>query len=735
MGRIARADPHFRPDLEGLRGVAILLVVACHGALPGMAAGFIGVDVFFVLSGFLITGLLVSEIDATGGMGLARFYARRARRILPAAAVVLVATLVVATLVYSPLDVPRVTSDAMAAGLSVANIHFAIEATDYFAPVDPSPILHFWSLSVEEQFYLAWPALLLLGARLGRPRLGMVAVTGLVLVGTLALGILVSGVSGPWAYYLLPTRAWQLAAGAALALAGDGLTRLPRTFALPLGWLGAGLLVAAIAWIGPSTPYPGIAAAVPTVGTLFLIAAGARTGSPGWLVLQRRPLRWIGRISYSLYLWHWPILVLGPATLMAWDPVVAGSLDPLALRWALVGLAIIAAAVSWRLIEEPFRVGRLSRGGHRLSLAMAASVVLSIAVGSTAMGLAAQRDVAAAELDASDPGAGADVVDAWSTASDRPVVLDPDALDPSESGAAPTLSASPAPSSTPTASAGADPSVAPIARPTPRLTGRIPSGLTPGLRTARDDDDGLIADGCGLGLAGSEPPLCAYGDPKGSITVALVGDSHAAAWFPAFERSAKRSHWRLIPFTKSSCVFVDLPVWSPYLDREYTECARWRDRVVSRLQRVRPDLTVIASTRWFPTVDPADDDPARQGVAMARLIKRLPGAVAILADTPRSEVDVPACLARHRDAIEACTTRRAAAFTWRHLRRERVAARRSDATLIDLSAAVCPTDPCPPIIGRRLVYRDHHHLTATFAASLAPDLAALLAPILRRGSS
>ena len=718
----------FRPDLEGLRGVAILLVVACHAAIPLAGAGFIGVDVFFVLSGFLITGILVVEVERTRRIDLVAFYARRARRILPAAAVVLVSTLAAATVILSPLDVPRISSDALAAAVSMANVHFALSATDYFAPTGQSPLLHFWSLSVEEQFYLVWPALLLLGARLRRPRFGVALVCGLVLIGSLGLSLWMTAVSGPWAYYSLPTRAWQLAAGGALALAMLSPRRLPAPIATPLGWIGVVLIVASLVLIGPMTAYPGMAAAVPTLGALALIAAGTATGSPGWLVLGRAPLRWLGRISYSLYLWHWPILVLGASAAGLADGEMGSPVDQLELRLGLVGVAVVVAAVSWRLIEEPFRVGRLSRGGHRRSLATAAAALMVITIGSTTMGMLVQREVAAADL-GSTPGDPVGAVDgAWSKEGhDRPLVLDPDTLTPDGSAAPSPSTAAPAPTATPM------PSAAPATAKTPKLwiEGPLPSGLSPTLRSASDDDDGLIKDGCGLGLSGSEPPVCAYGDAHGAVTVALVGDSHAMSWFPAMERIADKHGWRLIPFTKYSCVFVDMPIWSPYLDREYTECERWRERVVSRLRQIRPDLIVIASTRWFPTIDDADNDPTRQGAAMAKLVDRLPGRVAIMVDTPRSDVDVPACLARHRDAIEACTTRRSDAFTWRHRRREREAARLSGAALVDLSDSTCPIDPCPPIIGKHIVYRDHHHLTATFAATLAPALDAELAPLLR----
>ncbi len=257
----------------------------------------------------------------------------------------------------------------------------------------------------------------------------------------------------------------------------------------------------------------------------------------------------------------------------------------------------------------------------------------------------------------------------------------------------------------------------------------MPRDLTPSLGASRNDDDPLLADGCGLSLAGSRPPSCVYGDRDGSITVALVGDSHAAHWFPALEVVAMERGWRLVPFTKFSCVFVDLPIWSPNLNREYTECEAWRENVVDRLVKLRPDLVIIASNRWLPVVNNRDNEPERQGAGLARLIERIPGTVALLVDTPRSEYDVPACLAKHRDAIERCTTTRTAAFGWRHLRRETEAARLTGATIVDMSDVICPTDRCPPIIGKTLVYRDNHHLTATFVVSIAADLYAALPSI------
>jgi peptidoglycan/LPS O-acetylase OafA/YrhL len=705
-------DPGYRPDLEGLRGVAILLVLLCHVRMPGADAGFVGVDVFFVLSGFLITSLLVNERERTGRIGIGPFYARRARRILPAAVLVLATTLLAAPLVLSPLDLRRIADDGLAASLSLANMRYAVDATDYFAPVDTSPMLHFWSLAVEEQFYLLWPILLLTVARIGRPRLAMAALATAVLAGSFVLSFILTDTSGAWAYFSLPTRAWQLTAGGLLALGAPLLSRVPHVVAAAVGWLGAALLGASLVAIGPTTAYPGLASLLPTIGAVALIASGGVVGSPGWIVFARAPLRWLGRISYSLYLWHWPTLVLGPVVLGLGMAAEGGTDDDLAIRVALALLAVAIAAVTWRLVEEPFRRGRLVLGGRVRGVAVAGATALILVLGSTALGVVGDREVAAAAaLDAD--------AEPIAIASSAPQA------EP-QTPSTPRRTTVPAPSPT----VSVQPSAAP--RPKPRIDGALPRDLTPSLARARQDTDTLRADGCGLSLAGSKPPACVYGDPRGATTVALVGDSHAAHWFPAIELLARQHGWRLVPYMKFSCVFVDMRIWSPRLKREYTECEAWRERVVDRLVALRPDLVIIASAQELPVVLRSDDDPELQGAAVARLIKRIPGVVAIMVDTPRSDHDVPACLAKHPSAIERCTTTRAAAFGPRYGIREAEAARLTGATLVDLSAVTCPTDPCPPVIGSMLVYRDHHHLTATFVRSLVAELGAAL-PVVGRG--
>jgi peptidoglycan/LPS O-acetylase OafA/YrhL len=666
----------FRPDLEGLRGIAVALVVLFHAHLLGAVGGFIGVDAFYVLSGFLITGLLLRELATNGRLDLVAFYGRRARRILPAATVAIVVILVAAAFIVAPLDLPAVAADATASGLFVGNMLFAFRATDYFASSTPSPFLHYWSLGVEEQFYLVWPVLLLVAFRARRLGLVMLAVCVL----SFALSIVLTSVQAPWAFYGLPTRAWQLALGALLAMHGPAFARLPSASIAIGGWLGIALLGVAAAVLDPTTGYPGFAALLPTTAVGLVILAGGRRGGPGRL-LAVAPLRLLGRISFSLYLYHWPVLVLAS--------VVLGELSPL-LRWSLVGISVVVAAASWKLVEDPFRRARLLR--PRRSFVFGSSAICVVLVAAQLMGVLGASSVAASNIIHTDP-----------EQTQMPDVLTTTQISslPNEATTAPesvTQASSPTPS----------PTMAPV-----------PHELRPRLTDVRRDVDGLNERGCGLSLAGSQPPLCTLGSADGATTVALVGDSHAAQWFPALDAIAQQRGWKLLPFTKDSCIFLDMRIVSLHLEREYTECARWRDQVVDALQRARPDLVVVASSRWVHPVDPADADPQRQSDAMVRLLKALPGRVAIIADTPLSAVDVPACLSRQDRTAADCATARYYALT-AHLARDGRAAAALGATLIDPTQWLCGPDVCPAVIDWTIVYRDDHHLTATMARRLAP---------------
>jgi peptidoglycan/LPS O-acetylase OafA/YrhL len=710
-----------------LRGIAVLAVLWFHVGLPVAGGGFTGVDVFFVVSGFLITGLLLREHAQTGRIDLGRFYSRRMRRILPAALATVAVTVALAAIFLPPLQVPAIAQDGAASALSVGNIRFALQSTDYFAATDLSPFRHFWSLGVEEQFYLVWPGLLIvaLGSLKSRLKVGIL-MAGL-LVASLAFAVWLTDVLEPWAFYSLPSRVWQLALGGLLAVALASGRQLPGWLAAPLGWLGMGALAAAFIVIDPASPYPGAWAILPAGGAAAVIVAGVR-GLGTAALLGWRPLRFVGRISYSLYLWHWPILVL-PA-------LAIGEPLPLAARLGLGALSILVGAVSWRFIEEPFWHGSLSTFRPRPVLATAVATAIAVAVLAVGVG---EDSLARVRAAGAEPAAQATAASATPTPASQPsdsamAVAQTPAPTVEASGdprSSPGSSPSTAPSTSPAESSPSlpppsvlplvIPSGAPVPHPWP-----LPAGLQPPLVSAQNDKERLIADGCFGSLQASTPKDCTYGNPNGTFTVALVGDSHASQWFPALEQIATARGWRLITYVKASCVFVDLPIFSPLLKREYSECEAWRPLVVQRLIAEQPDLVIVSSDRWLPPVNKIDEDPTRQGEAMARLLRQIPGRIAILADTPAAAVDVPVCLSAHLNDITRCATSWISAVGRQHLVRERAAAQAASATLIDLSGAICPDDPCEPVVRGMIVYRDDHHLTATFAASLAPYLEAAL---------
>jgi peptidoglycan/LPS O-acetylase OafA/YrhL len=319
----------FRPDIEGLRAVAVVAVVLFHADVPGIGGGYVGVDVFFVISGFLITGLLWREVSTTGTVRLRRFYGARARRLLPASATVGVITMIASAILLPPLQARSVFGDGITSALYVGNYWFILQAVDYFAASLPqSPFQHYWSLGVEEQFYLVWPALIIGTAWLIRrvrrrtktdaisSQSPYLVVLALVAVISFALSLAATYVAPSAAFFSLPTRAWQLGVGGLVALTAGQWRRLPATAAAIAGWAGLALILLACTLFEPTTIYPGIAALLPVLGAALVIGAGCATPSQGCgRALGLPPMRAVGRVSYSWYLWHWPVLVLAPALL------------------------------------------------------------------------------------------------------------------------------------------------------------------------------------------------------------------------------------------------------------------------------------------------------------------------------------------------------------------------------------------------------------------------------------
>jgi peptidoglycan/LPS O-acetylase OafA/YrhL len=363
--------PAFRPDLEGLRGIAILLVVAYHAGVRGFSGGYVGVDVFFVLSGYLISGLLLREFNATGRLDLIAFYARRARRLLPAASLVLVATIAACHFIYAPFEQQGFTGSAVATAAYLSNVWFAKNAIQYLAPDGASnPFLHTWSLAVEEQFYLVWPLMLmamLYASSIVSRRRRVIAGMAVVAAASLAASIWLTGVAQPLAFFSSFTRAWEFAIGAiGAAITLDG-TRW-RAVSSWSGWAGACALAVAVVFFDATTKFPGYIAIVPALGTaLLLTSQGPSAPTALTKVLSMNWLQAIGRVSYSWYLWHWPVLIIGQTLL---------GRDSLVVRLLLIGLAFVLANVTFHVLEHPIRSSKALSVRPRLSLALAASLTV-----------------------------------------------------------------------------------------------------------------------------------------------------------------------------------------------------------------------------------------------------------------------------------------------------------------------------------------------------------------------
>lgn len=343
------------PHLDGLRGVAVLFVLLYH-ARVGLDGGYVGVDVFLVLSGFLVTSLLLTERDE-GGVSLTGFWLRRVRRLLPVSTLVVVSSACAGLLLLEPQRLARLAGDVLGVATFSANVRFLGTHGEYLGGLSlPSPLLHFWSLALEEQFYVLWPVFLVVVLRLARravsPERVLAVLAGIAAAASFAASVLLTADRPAFSYYLLPTRAWELLAGALLALCWGPFARLvtmssSRVVARAvsaLGVLGLAVLVYSAASFDSSTVFPGAAALLPVTGTLAVLAAGA--SSVSGRVLSVGVLRWLGVRSYGAYLWHWPLLVFAGAS---------GYAGSLWTRLTLVGLAVVLADCSLRLLESPVR--------------------------------------------------------------------------------------------------------------------------------------------------------------------------------------------------------------------------------------------------------------------------------------------------------------------------------------------------------------------------------------------
>jgi len=674
----------YRADLQGLRAVAVAVVVLDHAGVAQLAGGYVGVDVFFVLSGFLITGLLLDSIRQHGRISLLDFYARRAKRILPAAVLTLVTTTVVAYELLNYVRARSVAWDSVWAALFAANFHFARVGANYFASGQPpSPIQHYWSLAAEEQFYLVWPALLslaLFAPSLVRRRRGSFRARTLVVICALGVASFIWSVhataAAPVSAYYSPfTRAWELALGAGLAVAVADGVRLP--FRAVLGWLGAAMIAFAAVTLSASTPYPGFASLLPTVGALLVIAAGAGDESRRGVgrLLSVRPLRYIGDRSYALYLWHWPVLVLA----MLYERRQLST----AVNLALVLVALVLSIVSYRLVENPIRRARWS---PVLSTALApVAVVAGVAVGLLTVSSLDSRigrvDQAAAAAVPAPIAASVRLATAVPRAATLPTVVD---------AVTAALSGAPVPAD-----------LTPTVDHLPYDAYQFPSGCDPSTGDP------------------AAQPICHLGNPKSTNTLVVFGDSHAEMWMPALLAMAHADAWNVVPLVRKGC---EVPKWigSGYSSDpapDVAPCHAWYSWARQEAQRLRPDVVLIAGCCSGATGSIATT-MRKTYAATAAALRPFARTVVVLEDEEPLATQPVDCLLAADATLRSCmTTQTNASLAFNNGLAQLATTKHFG--FLKTRGWFCYRNQCPTVIAGTIVDRDTSHLTIEYAQRLA----------------
>jgi peptidoglycan/LPS O-acetylase OafA/YrhL len=693
-----------RTDIEGLRAIAVLAVLLFHAGVPGLDGGYVGVDVFFVVSGFLITSLLVAEKTNRGKVSLGAFYARRARRILPVSALVAVATLVASWIWLEPLRLRSLSDDVLAVALFSSNFVFANRGADYLqSALPPSPLQHYWSLAVEEQFYVVWPALVMLvcigigtrSLRNVRIRVGMTA--GVAAIASFIACMALMNTSQPWAFFSPHTRAFELAIGALAAVVPIGVSSKVIRINAALAWCGLAGIIATVVLFSETTTFPGPWALAPVIATAFLLHGGNVTPWAPDALLRLSPLQWLGSRSYSAYLWHWPVLIITASALDKKLTVFEG------LVCLMISLAL--SEFSYRFVENPVRKNHNIIGIRAAVLAVSLIAVVS---GSAVIAQNNQPSVSGG------------------VAATTPSLNTSTTSNTNVSTTIPTEPELPGPG-------------APIEAIVEAMSATgLPSNLTPSLQRAASDMPRIYSNGCHASFSAIRPQKCVFGDLTSSTVVGLYGDSHAAQWFPTFEKIAKERGWKFITYTKRGCPPAEIPTYSKVLGKNYKECVPWRKNVMKQMKADGVQIVFIAHFNRLlseSTRVPMWQKEWRVGLQATIDTLKTEGITPVLMeDTPYPGQDVPTCLSRHYTNVQLCTPAIRVAY-------------RDDMQqmLQDFDAAkvhvlwtrqwFCTTGGCPTVAGNILVYRDDNHMSVTFASFIAPLVDTAIADVVTWAST
>lgn len=682
-----RSTATMRPDIQGLRAFAVVAVIFDH-LLAWPSGGFVGVDIFFVISGFLITGHLLREWESKGRISFAGFYRRRIKRILPAAVLVLVVTVAASFLLLNRSRAWSVLTDGLWAALFAGNWRFASTGTDYFESDGPvSPLQHFWSLAVEEQFYFVWPwvmlvALLLFARRSqdrGRSRIVAGSVIGLLTVSSFAWAVWETTNQPVVAYFSTFSRAWELGVGGLLAIATPIFLRIRHSFRPVLAWLGLAGMVTSLFLISANSPFPAPVAALPVFATALVIVAGTGGEHRAIQPLTNPISRYIGDISYSLYLWHFPVLILA-APLLPW-----GGATGYLIQLGLIAVFSIAAYHLWEdtIRKSPWLNGRDAWKGYRLPH-WYRDGWLAVLAGTTGV----------AVLSAFMP-------------SQTPVVTQP-------------------PSSISQNAEGESDS------PEAELTSAIQAGLAltafPETEPVLEDSDAWRAEPLASGECLNrstlgDPDACTFGD--GEQLAVVVGDSVAMSWIPAISEALAPEGYRVHGVGYSDCPFADTEISVEDQPERTAVCNDSKDDIAEHIELLEPDL-VIASDFEYNILRQVsaevDEKVANWAAGLESSIERAQAAgadVVLLAPNPAGES--PESCISPVTTPQDCVSELAG--SWKHKNTAEVsAAEGTGARYVDSREWFCIDDKCPLIVDGLLTRSDSVHLTEQYGRHIGPRM-------------
>ena len=668
----------FRPEIQLLRAIAVLAVVVYHIQPSWLPGGFVGVDVFFVISGYLITAHMLKEVESTGRLSLSQFWANRARRILPAATLAIVVTSIVSLFVLPSTQLVDATKQGIA--------YLGQDAA-------PSPFQHFWSLSVEEQFYVVWPLLVVLAlwatrrlqncgrhsADVFRRRFRLIA---FVLFAVVCLVSFVwSGVSvgagDPAAYFITSTRVWELGIGGLLAcVLGDPqkLNSTRKAMAI-VGVVAIG--VACVTYTGEVPAFPGASALLPTVATVAVIASGWTTGL-GSLgpIINWKPVQLVGLWSYSLYLWHFPVVVF-------FRECNGRPAEGVTEFIALFAVSLALAMLSFYYVEQPLRVLPFLKKLNRRAL-IAAGVAVAVTVVAGVTPFVKQQAVIALEKRATER-----------LANDPNLPVGRASLN---KGSYDTF-----------------------------IEG-YKSILLPSLPEVKDAQPRYPCEGVPAKVQSGTTPECVVANPDGKKTLAVVGDSHASQWVPALQKIVEGTDWKLVVYLHNSCPFSLEP--RGIETHKGLQCTKPNKETIEKLVETKPDrvITTNLNVKDFEKVDGEKYAGASGFVKAWGPLTEAGVNVTVLHDTPDfgdKEV-IPDCIAKHKENgdLHKCGRKRkdVEENNGTNAALKAAAKELDNVHFVNLTDLFCTESECPAVIGNVIVYRDKNHVSANYMETVAEDL-------------